>query len=198
MSGQPPTPDGVRTVPEFVMRLRSLQAWAGLSYRQIHRRVVRLRQVRGIPEHPSLDTVYRCLQPGRRRLDPELVVDIARVLLGDEAVAAHQLALAIGQEIGYRECEMDALNGLGLALGQQGRLDDAVEQHAAALTLSEQSGSRWQQAHAHDGLAQARLAGGDRAAARRHWRRAQTLHTAMGTPDAERIAACLKGLDRAG
>lgn len=84
----PPGPDGVRTIAELADRLRALQAWSGLSYRDIHRQVSRSRQARGVPEIPALNTVFRCLKPGRRRLDADLVVDIAAVLLGDQARAA--------------------------------------------------------------------------------------------------------------
>jgi tetratricopeptide (TPR) repeat protein len=41
-----------------------------------------------VVELPSLDTVHRCFKPGRTRLDQELVVDIARALLGDDLRAA--------------------------------------------------------------------------------------------------------------
>ncbi|MFJ6673600.1 ATP-binding protein [Actinosynnema sp. NPDC091369] len=80
--GEPPTPDGATTVEQLTERLRSLQAWSGMSYRTIHREVTRDREARGVPEHPVLNTVYRCFQPGRTRLDVDLVVDIARLLLG--------------------------------------------------------------------------------------------------------------------
>jgi len=86
--GEPPSPHGVRTFDELVARLRLLRAWAGLSYHEVHRRVVDLRQPRRIPERLVYNTVYRCFQPGRSRLDVELVVDVARVLAGDDAVAA--------------------------------------------------------------------------------------------------------------
>lgn len=84
----PPSPEGARSIAELGTRLRALQAWAGLSVREIHRRVVRQRQSRGVPELPALDTVHRCLKPGRVRLDRELIVDIAHVVLGDGARAA--------------------------------------------------------------------------------------------------------------
>ena len=84
----PPSPAGAATIDELSARLRLLQAWAGVTYREMHGRVVRSRQARGIAETPALNTVYRCLLPGRRRLDAELVVDIARVLLDDDALAA--------------------------------------------------------------------------------------------------------------
>jgi tetratricopeptide (TPR) repeat protein len=86
--GGPPSPYGVRTVAELGARLRALRAWAGLSYREVHRRVVQARQRRGTVEIPALDTVHRCLQPGRARLDADLVVDIAMALLGDATKAA--------------------------------------------------------------------------------------------------------------
>jgi tetratricopeptide (TPR) repeat protein len=80
---EPPGPAGVRTYDELADRLRALRSWAGISYRELHRRVVRSRRGRGIAERPAFDTVHRCLQPGRRRLDPELVVEIAAALLGE-------------------------------------------------------------------------------------------------------------------
>lgn len=88
MEGGAPSPGGVRTVGELGARLRELQVWSGLSYREIHRRVVRSRQERGIAEVPAFNTTYRCLSPGRTRLDVELVVDIARAVLGNESRAA--------------------------------------------------------------------------------------------------------------
>ena len=90
-SGEPPGPAGARSVDELSSRLRALQAWAGLPYREVHRQVVRSRRRRGVVELPSFNTVYRCLQPGRSRLDCELVADIARVLLGDEQRAVEWL-----------------------------------------------------------------------------------------------------------
>lgn len=84
----PPGPRGVRSYDDLSVRLRELRAWSGLSYRQIHRQVLRTRRERGIAEQPSYNSVYRCLQPGRSRLDVELVVDIAGVLLGDRSAAA--------------------------------------------------------------------------------------------------------------
>lgn len=86
-AGEPPDPSGARTVEELSARLRSLRSWAGWSYRDVHREVARDRLARGVPELPVYNTVYRCFQSGRSRLDAELVVDIARALLGDSAGA---------------------------------------------------------------------------------------------------------------
>ncbi|MGH3729951.1 MAG: ATP-binding protein [Micromonosporaceae bacterium] len=98
----PPGPAGARTVDDLTGRLRELRAWAGVSYREVHRQVVRLRRERGVPELPAYNTVYRALQPGRSRLDVDLVTDIATVLLRargapervDEWRQAYQAVLA--------------------------------------------------------------------------------------------------------
>ena len=91
--GPPPDPCGVGTVDELIARLRLLRAWSGLGYHEIHRRVVDLRAERGCAQGLSYNTVYRCLQPGRSRLDVELVADIVRVLVDDdEAGVAWRLA----------------------------------------------------------------------------------------------------------
>src|SRR5262245_14722939 len=90
MSGRssgPPGPDRATSVDGLVGCLRELWAWSGLSYRELHRRLVRLRRTHGVAEEPAYATVYRCLQPGRSRLDIELVADIVTVLTDEEAEA---------------------------------------------------------------------------------------------------------------
>ena len=82
--GDPPSPSGAATIQQLTERLRALLAWSGMSYRTVHRELVRLRTLRRVPELPALNTVYRCFQPGRVRLDVDLVVDIVQLLLGDE------------------------------------------------------------------------------------------------------------------
>ena len=84
----PPGPAGVRTHDDLAARLRSLRSWAGVPYREVHRRIVRRRRDRGIAELPGFATVHRCFQPGRSRLDAELVVDVVQALLGDQAAVA--------------------------------------------------------------------------------------------------------------
>lgn len=81
-------PAGARTYDELTSRLRALRSRAAVSYRELHRRVVESRRTRGIAEVPARDTVHRCLQPGRTRLDVELVADIARALTGSDGEAA--------------------------------------------------------------------------------------------------------------
>ncbi len=83
-AGEPPRPVGVRSYDELSHQLRLLRTWAGVPYREVHRRVVRSRRARRIAELPAYSTVRGCLQPGRIRVDAELVVDIATALLGDD------------------------------------------------------------------------------------------------------------------
>lgn len=61
------------------------------SYSEIARRIRDLRAARGLPpseQSPGRSTIYDCFRAGRRRLDIDLVVDIARALGADEAEAA--------------------------------------------------------------------------------------------------------------
>jgi tetratricopeptide (TPR) repeat protein len=83
--GGRPHPGQATSVDELAGCLRELRAWSGVSYRELHRRLVRLRRSRGVAEEPAYATVYRCLQPGRSRLDIELVADIVAVLTDDES-----------------------------------------------------------------------------------------------------------------
>ncbi|WP_433005714.1 tetratricopeptide repeat protein [Kribbella sp. CA-294648] len=85
---EPPRPGLVRTYDELAERLRALRSWSGASYREVHRRTVRDRTGRGVSEIPAYATVYNCFQPGRRRMDPELVVDVVRALVDDDSAAA--------------------------------------------------------------------------------------------------------------
>jgi tetratricopeptide (TPR) repeat protein len=89
VTGEPPDPAGAGTFDELSARLLLLREWAGNpSYATIRRRIGVARAARGLPrseQEPGRTTVYDCFQPGRRRLDVELVADIVRVLLGDEA-----------------------------------------------------------------------------------------------------------------
>ncbi|TWD82817.1 tetratricopeptide (TPR) repeat protein [Kribbella amoyensis] len=87
-NGRPPSPIGARSYDELSARLSELLAWAGITIREAHRRVLRDREERGVPEVPAFETVRRCVRPGgrrRARIDVDLVVDLARVVVGDEA-----------------------------------------------------------------------------------------------------------------
>ena len=70
----------------------------------------------------------------------------------------------------------------------------ARAQHHDALTLARQTGARYEQARAHDGLARAYQATGDCSHARRHWQQALAVYTDMGVPEAGQVRAMLDGL----
>ncbi|NED98043.1 tetratricopeptide repeat protein [Phytoactinopolyspora alkaliphila] len=80
------------TLEDIAERLRSLRAEAGHpSYAEIANRIGRLRARRGVPaseQKPARATVYDCFRTDRRRLDTDLVVEIARALGADDAAAA--------------------------------------------------------------------------------------------------------------
>lgn len=74
-------PAGLDTI---VAELRALRVAAGQpSYAEIVRRVVERRAARGVPEHErrlGRTTVYDCFRSGRRRLDVDLIVEVAVAL----------------------------------------------------------------------------------------------------------------------
>ncbi len=89
-------PATVGSYDDIAAALQRARLHAGVSYRELHRRVARDRRRRGIPEVPAYDTVYRCLQPGRARIDVDLVLDLVRSLgAGSREQAAWRAACAI-------------------------------------------------------------------------------------------------------
>ncbi|MFJ8912958.1 tetratricopeptide repeat protein [Amycolatopsis sp. NPDC102389] len=86
--GAQPEPLGAGSFDELAARLNALRSCSGVSYRELHRRVVRGRRAAGNPDLPVFNTVYRCLRPGRRRVDADLIADIVRALVADETVVA--------------------------------------------------------------------------------------------------------------
>ena len=111
--GDPPGPHGVRTVDELVGRLRQLRTWAGVGYHELHRRIVRLRRPRGIPERLAYNTVYRCLQ-----------------------------ALDLFREIGDRVGEGGALTNLGIDYDRLGRHAQSIDCAERALVVFGEIGNR--------------------------------------------------------
>lgn len=94
---RPPTPDKVTSLDDLAAALRELRSWAGSpTYASIVRDVRDARIVRGVSPTeatPGRVTVYDCFRSGRRRIDVDLVTDIAAVLGADNGVvwrhAAH-------------------------------------------------------------------------------------------------------------
>ncbi|MGI8880913.1 MAG: tetratricopeptide repeat protein [Jatrophihabitans sp.] len=85
---QRPQPLGIGDAGALAARLDELRCWSGLSIRALHLRVVAQRRKAGVVELPSYNTVWRCLQPGRARLDTDLVADVVRALTADESAVA--------------------------------------------------------------------------------------------------------------
>lgn len=131
-----PDPAGAASWEELSARLRLLRAWSGLSYRDLHRGVVRLRRGRGTQEIPVYNTVYRCLQPDRARLDVDLVADIATVLLGDPAAARRwrQAGVEIAGEARTANLPTVSIGQPVMARQFVGRHDDVARLLAALET----------------------------------------------------------------
>jgi hypothetical protein len=97
-------------------------------------------------------------------------------------------------EIGYRPGEAVALNGLGEVFLAAGRSSDAHAQHAA-LSVTTQSGEKYERARAHNGLAHACHAAGDSGQAGRHWNEALPLYISLGAPETEQVRGHLATTD---
>ena len=69
-----------------------------------------------------------------------------------------------------------------------------MARYTAALGLASRIGDRYEQARAHDGLARGHHAMGSEGRARRRWRRALTLFTRLGAPEAEEVRTRLSGM----
>ncbi|MGH8877217.1 MAG: NB-ARC domain-containing protein [Stackebrandtia sp.] len=81
---QPPAVPDCRTPDEVAAYLSQLRTWAGgVSFRELTVRVNAIRQARGVRQ-TARQTVNDCFARGRRRLDRDLVLDIARALGLDE------------------------------------------------------------------------------------------------------------------
>lgn len=93
----PPGPGLIEGLDDLAAALRGLRAWAGNpSYAQIARDVAAARRRRGVPRHEATVgrvTVYDCFRDGRRRINVDLIVDIATALgVGPEDRAVWRLA----------------------------------------------------------------------------------------------------------
>ncbi len=83
-TGDAPVPDVVTGLDDVTGALRELRTWAGSpSYTRLAHAVRDARRARGVSldlAAPGRVTVYECFRDGRRRIDVELVVDIAAAL----------------------------------------------------------------------------------------------------------------------
>lgn len=99
---QSPQPLGIGNAGALASRLDELRCWSGVSIRALHRLVVAQRRTAGVVELPSYNTVWRCLQPDRARLDTSLVTDVVQVLTADDSAVAmwRQACTAVGVQHG--------------------------------------------------------------------------------------------------
>jgi tetratricopeptide (TPR) repeat protein len=141
--------------------------------------------------HGQALAMYR--EFGNRRGEAEALQNLGHVLAGRgryrQAAGLYRQTLAIVRGIADRSIEAEALNSLGEAL---------CAHHNDALSLACQTGVRYEQARAHDGLASAYHATGGHGQARRHWQQALTLYTDLGVPAAGRVSGKLSALARSG
>jgi tetratricopeptide (TPR) repeat protein len=96
---EPPDPGSARTLDDLAGGLRALKLWAGdTSYETITRRVNAHWQAEGRPadELARRGTVVDCFKPGRRRVNADLMIAVARALHDDAGYLAHwQQALRV-------------------------------------------------------------------------------------------------------
>lgn len=89
--GFPPTPRSTGNLADLADELADLRIWAGApSYGQLATAVGNLRRSRGNGRDrhaPGRTTVFDCFRPDRKRIDVNLVVDLAQAM----GAAPHQL-----------------------------------------------------------------------------------------------------------
>ena len=132
----PPDPGTADTVDDLIERLRLLKIWAGNpSYEWIKEQVNTAWGTSGrrATELPGKTTVVDCFRPGRRRLNPELVVAVVRTLHPDRGYVTHwrQVLRVIGgrseaaTQVRVQDClprDLAGFTGRSAELGQLTRL----------------------------------------------------------------------------
>lgn len=99
-----------------------------------------------------------------------------------EAQYHQQQAMATSQQFIQPQHEPEIRNNQGITLRLAGKPHQAIPHHQEALNLATHLGDRYEQARAHQAMAQAHKALADPTTATHHQTQAQALHKAMGTP----------------
>ncbi len=107
------------------------------------------------------------------------------------AIDHHRRALRIASEIGDDHLAAELLNRLGDAILCSTRPRAALRPYRRALALTRSTGNRYQQAHAHHGIARTLTAVDDREGAGPHWEQALSLYSEQGVPEADAVRAAL-------
>ena len=98
-----------------------------------------------------------CRQLGSRVGEADVLDSLGRVYRRQVqlglAADYQQQALALYRQICDRGGEAVALNSLGETLEETGNLEQARRQHTEALAVAVESGVRYEQARAHNGIA---------------------------------------------
>ncbi len=108
-----------------------------------------------------------------------------------EAVDRLRQAVAIGQDLSELDLVAGALNDLGESLRATGQSDDAMDAYAGARELSTQTGDRYEQARACDGIAHLHSARGEPAQAAQLWRLALDIYAELGVPEQAEVRRLL-------
>jgi len=97
-------PDEVGSLDEIASGLQQLRLVSGnVSYAEIATRIARQRAESGMTGHASKvarTTVYSCFQPGRARINADLVAEIVFALTDDQSVAAAWRVLCLEAHAG--------------------------------------------------------------------------------------------------
>jgi tetratricopeptide (TPR) repeat protein len=114
------------------------------------------------------------------------------------AVAHAEQALTIAVSTGERGLQARALNACGQALHALDQPESALARHRAALELASAIGDRLQWGLALDRIGRCLLDTGDGPGAAEHLKRALTLLSDLGVPEAARTRECLDRLPASG
>ncbi len=88
--------------------------------------------------------------------------------------------------------------GLGDTLRLAGRADDALARYQSAIGMARETGDRYEEAHALEGIGHVLCDSGQTELARQHWTQALETYTELDIPEAEPVRRSLAALDDTG
>jgi tetratricopeptide (TPR) repeat protein/transcriptional regulator with XRE-family HTH domain len=108
-----------------------------------------------------------------------------------QAIGYLREALDLHRKCGHQFGEIMTLRCLAQALNGAGQLATARAELETALRLAGETGNIYEQANAHRDLAENYHRAAADEQARRHWRRALSLYTQLGVPEADQVRSAL-------